>query len=404
MKVATLLSLAVAVLAFTDASPIYRRPHADISHKGHKGHKSHKGHSVPLTRNPHYKHNVKAEMSKLNKRYPGLNILNAGTVPLTDVNPDVEYYGTVSVGTPAQDFKLDFDTGSSDIWFPASSCTDSACTSHSQFDPSKSSSYAEDGRSWQISYGDGSAASGILGTDLVSVGGISVKQTIGLASTESGSFGSSPSDGLFGLGFDTIESVSGVKTFMDNAVAAGVLDQPVVSVFLPSVRKNGGTGGEYLFGGIDNSKFTGSLTYVPVSQPGYWQIAIDDVGYNGQSIGQSSQGIVDTGTTLIIVSTDAAKAIHDNISGATNDPNNGWLIPCSLSSSTDNISFTLGGTAFNVPVADLAFQDVGDGSGNCVSGVQGGQDLWILGDVFIKNNYCVFDLGNSQVGVAPLNY
>ncbi|KAF8939951.1 aspartic proteinase IV [Dissophora ornata] len=403
MKITFLVSLAAAVMVLTDAAPVNRRPNL-----GKTQHKSvhHGGHSIPLTRNSNFKHNTRGQMAKLNRRYPGINILaSSGSVPLTDSNPDLEYYGTVSIGTPGQDFKLDFDTGSADIWFPSSTCTTSGCKAHSQFDSSKSSTFKEDGRSWSVSYGDGSTASGILGTDAVNVGGISVQQTIGLATSESSQFASGPSDGLFGLGFDSLESVSGVQTFMDNAIAAGVLSQSVVSVFMPSVRRNGGVGGEYLFGGIDTSKFSGELTYVPISQQGYWQIAIDDVGYNGQSIGQSSQGIVDTGTTLVIVSDTAAQAIHANIQGATNDPTNGWLVPCSLSSSTDNVSFTMAGTAFNVPVADLAFEAVGDGSGNCVSGVQGGQnDLWILGDVFIKNNYCVFDQGNSQVGIAPLNY
>ncbi|KAG0343881.1 hypothetical protein BGZ54_006041, partial [Gamsiella multidivaricata] len=145
------------------------------------------------------------------------------------------------------------------------------------------------------------------------VGGISVRQTIGLATKESSQFASSPEDGLFGLGFDTIESVSGVKTFMDNAIAAGVLAQPVVSVFLPSERVFNGQGGAYLFGGIDTTKFSGSLTYAAVTQKGYWQIAITAAAYNGRSLGQSSQGIVDTGTTLIIVGDAAATAIHKNI-------------------------------------------------------------------------------------------
>ncbi|KAG0034810.1 hypothetical protein BGZ81_002902 [Podila clonocystis] len=395
MKIAALVSLAVAILAFTEASPINRRPRPDAA-----------GHSVPLTRNKNYKPNTKAQIAKLNARYPGLRILadSSGNVPLTDVSPDLEYYGSVSVGTPAQVVKLDFDTGSSDIWFPSSTCTTTACETHTRFNSAKSSTFQNDGRSWTISYGDGSSASGTLGSDIVSVGGISVRQTIGLAAKESSQFGSSPEDGLFGLGFDTIESVSGVKTFMDNAIVAGVLVQPVVSVFLPSERLFNGEGGAYLFGAIDNTKYTGSLTYVPVTKKGYWQVLVQDAAFNGQSLGQTSQGIVDTGTTLIIVGDAAAQAIHDQIDGATNDPNNGWLVPCSAAQSPDNISFKLGGTSFNVPVADLAFEDLGDGSGNCVSGVQGGQDgLWILGDVFIKNNYCVFSQTSSpSIGIAPI--
>ncbi|KAF8975910.1 hypothetical protein BGZ52_008490, partial [Haplosporangium bisporale] len=110
MKITALVSLAVAVLAFTEASPIDRRPHPDSN-----------GHSVPLTIKKNYKHNGRAQLAKLAARYPQLGLqeryahlrsdaASSGHVPLTDVPTDLEYYGSVSVGTPAQVVKLDFDT------------------------------------------------------------------------------------------------------------------------------------------------------------------------------------------------------------------------------------------------------------------------------------------------------
>ncbi|KAF9369143.1 hypothetical protein CPB97_003876, partial [Podila verticillata] len=110
MKITALVSLAVAVLAFTEASPIDRRPQPDNN-----------GHSVPLTINKNFKHNGRAQIAKLAARYPQLglqerfahlrnNAASSGHVPLTDVPTDLEYYGSVSVGTPAQVVKLDFDT------------------------------------------------------------------------------------------------------------------------------------------------------------------------------------------------------------------------------------------------------------------------------------------------------
>jgi len=112
MKITALVSLAAAVLAFTDASPINRRPNHSLPKTVGNSVVAHKGHSIPLTRNPHFKHNTKAQIAKVNKRYPGINVLAAGSgsVPLTDAPTDLEYYGTVSIGTPAQDVKLDFDT------------------------------------------------------------------------------------------------------------------------------------------------------------------------------------------------------------------------------------------------------------------------------------------------------
>ena len=203
----------------------------------------------------------------------------------------------MEVGNPPQTFNLNFDTGSADIWFPTLSCKSPACTAHTRYNASASSTYRKDGRLWDITYGDGSEANGILASDMVNVGGIQVRQTIGLATNESVDFETSPEDGLFGLGFRSIQSVPGVKTFMDNAIAANAVTLPVVSAYLPSVRRNGGKDGHYIFGAIDDTKFQGNLTYVPVTKRGYWQISIEDVSFNGKSLNHTTQGIIDTGTT-----------------------------------------------------------------------------------------------------------
>ncbi len=56
---------------------------------------------------------------------------------------------------------------------------------HSLFDPKKSSTFKKaQGQEWKIQYGDGSSASGDVGTDVVTIGGLKIEnQSIELAKT-----------------------------------------------------------------------------------------------------------------------------------------------------------------------------------------------------------------------------
>lgn len=64
------------------------------------------------------------------------------------------------------------------------------------------------GSTWKIQYGDQSSASGIVGTDVVNLGGLTIKdQAIELASNVSAQFVESPGDGLLGLAMGSINTV-----------------------------------------------------------------------------------------------------------------------------------------------------------------------------------------------------
>ncbi|CAO3676263.1 unnamed protein product [Umbelopsis ramanniana] len=325
-----------------------------------------------------------------------IGVSATGDVPVTDDGTDVEYYANVSVGTPKQNFKLDFDTGSSDMWF-CSTLGDSTESGKNKYDPTKSSTYKKDGRAWKISYGDGSTSSGVLGTDTVYLGDLAIKnQTIEMAKTISDSFSSGPIDGLLGLAFDTITTVKGVKTPTDNLVSQNLISQPIFGVFLGK-EKNGG-GGEYIFGGYDETKVGGTLTTVPVdSSQGFWGITVDDLAAGSTSTGSFS-GILDTGTTLLLLPQQQADQIAQQFN-ATNNGDGTYTLPDDTSNLTD-LTFTIGGATFTVPSSDLVFEQY-QGKNIAAFG-SAGMDFAILGDVFLKNNYCVFNTADPSVQIAPL--
>lgn len=83
--------------------------------------------NIPLTKNKDYKPNAKNAIQKVLAKYHRHRSTSSssnststdgiGRVPVTDYYNDIEYFGQVKVGTPGVTLKLDFDTGSSDLWF-----------------------------------------------------------------------------------------------------------------------------------------------------------------------------------------------------------------------------------------------------------------------------------------------
>ena len=88
-----------------------------------------------------------------------------GSEALTEEDDGRSWAGPISIGTPGQSFVIDFDTGSSDLWVPSTSCTSDNCSSKSKYNPSASSTSSQKNGTFEIQYGDGSEVSGPIYTD-----------------------------------------------------------------------------------------------------------------------------------------------------------------------------------------------------------------------------------------------
>ncbi|TAQ83373.1 hypothetical protein B7494_g8310 [Chlorociboria aeruginascens] len=342
---------------------------------------------------------------------------DTGEVGAEDQQNDSMYLCPVSIGTPAQTLLLDFDTGSSDLWVwstELSKSIQSQGSSHTIFDPTKSSTFkTSKGSSWKISYGDSSSASGTVGTDNVTIGGLTIKnQAVELAKTLSAQFEQSTGDGLLGLAWGSINTVTPtpVQTPVENMISQDDIPQTaeLFTAKLGSWRDaNDPDKGEsfYTFGYIDTTTLAGQdVYYTPVdNSQGFWMFDSTTTEVNGTPITQSGNtAIADTGTTLALVSDDVCEAIYNAIPGSSYDETQqGWVFPNNLTADQlPVVTFAVGGKQFPVQKEDLGFADAGNNT--VYGGIQsrGSMTFDILGDVFLKSIYAVFDQGNTRFGAV----
>ncbi|XP_029291625.1 pepsin A-like [Cottoperca gobio] len=356
-------------------------------------------HKIPLIKGKTARQDLQEkglwEQYRLEHPYnPMAKFYQSGTESMTN-DADLSYYGAISIGTPPQSFTVIFDTGSSNLWIPSVYCSSQACQNHHKFNPQQSSTFKWGDQPLSIQYGTGSMT-GYLASDTVEVGGISIaNQVFGISKTEAPFLAHMLADGILGLAFQTIASDNVMPVF-DTMVKDGLVSQAMFSVYLSSKSEQGS---EVIFGGVDSSHYTGQINWIPLSSATYWQIKMDSVTINGQSVACAGgcQAIIDTGTSLIVGPTNDINNMNSWVGASTNQYGEA-TVNCQNIQSMPEVTFTLNGHAFTIPASAYVSQS----SYGCSTGFgQGGsQQLWILGDVFIRQYYAVFDSQSKYIGLA----
>lgn len=331
----------------------------------------------------------------------------ANSLGLDIESKDVSYLATVQIGTPARNFSVVVDSGSSDFWVGGENCQSvdgiSGCGEHVFLGSNFSSSFVDSGNPWGIKYGAGSV-NGTLITDDVSIAGLSLPQhKFGIATSETPEFSddSIAFDGIMGLARSELSNQNN-PTPIDALVAANLLTNSIVSYKMDRVRDKGNDG-QITFGALDTTKFDPktAVTVNNINNNGFWEATMDDVTVDGQTLGLSRSALLDTGTTLIIAPDADANALHQAIPGSTVDAGT-LLIPCNTKSV---VSLTFGGRAFNIDSGDLAFGPSRI-KGQCVFAVSPGtlfdDQTWLVGATFLKNVYFSTDVGNNSMTLANL--
>lgn len=318
-----------------------------------------------------------------------------------------EYYGKISIGTPPQEFTVVFDTGSGNLLLPSTQCGDEACTSHKRFDASASSSatniaFADkpdkpvdkvgDRDVVTITFGTGEI-SGVFIKDTICVGSICTHGDF-VASTEESDepFSLVPFDGIFGLSLPQMSEAPHFN-ILDCMIRDKVLETNMFAVFFGATDDEES---EITFGEYKTARMASELFWVPVSNPGYWQVEMEDIVVDGkrQALCHGNcQVAVDTGTSLMAGPTDIINSLIDKLN-VSNDCSNYKKLP--------DLGFLVGEHALNLKPDDY----IDKGEDGCsvalmtldIPPPKG--PLFIFGDPFLRKYYTVYDRQQLKVGFA----
>lgn len=212
---------------------------------------------------------------------------------------DYDYYGEISLGTPKQTFKVNFDTGSSNLWVPTNRCRN--CNNRKEYMSKSSSTYVKNGTKVTIPYRSGNVK-GFLSKDTLSLGSITLTSvTFTEINEEMGTdYYFSVFDGVLGLGYPP-KAVGGATPVFDVMISENKVPSPIFSFYLGR-NKTDSIGGEITFGGMNNNHYSGKITYVPVTTKGFWQFKMDNgkLGTNTTVCSGGCQAIANTGSPFII--------------------------------------------------------------------------------------------------------
>ena len=333
------------------------------------------------------------------------------------------YSLNMTLGTPEQDFQVNIDTGSSDLWVNAPdsrlcSRVGSPCDGGGTYNANASSTYNYVGSWFNISYVDGSGASGDYATDTMSFSDHTIKNfQFGIG------YNSSSPQNIRGIGYPLNEAqvtavdMHAYKNLPARLASDGTIASRSFSMWLNDL--DAGTG-NLLFGGVDRAQYRGDLVSRPIQRANSdvphteFYITLNSVDLDGENLGSdlALAVLVDSGTTLTYLPDDMTATIYDAVNARFDKSQGSALVPCSLGRQSANMTFRFSDPAvIEVPIDEMVLDvlsDTGDATSYaedsqraCLFGIapsDGGSA--VLGDTFLRSAYVVFDMDNNEVAIA----
>ncbi|KAK8100235.1 hypothetical protein PG999_010609 [Apiospora kogelbergensis] len=326
------------------------------------------------------------------------------------------YLAEISIGTSAEPQKVEvlLDTGSFELWVNPD-CQKSyeprICGVFGQYDPTKSSTSKNLQQPYQIQYGSGSTSGTYYMDDIFFSGAKITAQQFGVANMSDAVW-----FGIMGLARGRGNGFINYNTIVDSIAAQGYANSRLFSMDLgPQGQPAGFTNGQIVFGGVDTSKFDGTLIQM-LTDPNepHYTVYLNNLDIRVPTAtekvpvvifprpGRFSL-IVDSGTTLSLLPKYIVDALAAQFPGAVSDGHGGYTVPCAYQQQNGTVAFSLSATSaggrsvpaspiitVNVPYSEFIWNAGGD---FCYLGAWADDSIgvYILGDTFLRGAYVVFD-------------
>ncbi|KAL6708269.1 hypothetical protein ACN47E_003193 [Coniothyrium glycines] len=321
------------------------------------------------------------------------------TVQQTLDNLETLYFANASLGTPAQNFRLHIDTGSSDLWVNAATsqlCQSGGnqCGESGTYNANDSSTYQYVNSVFNISYVDGSGASGDYAKETFRFGGQTVEDLqFGVGYT------SSSPEGILGIGY-TINEVAvgraGLEPYPNlpqKLVDDGTINSNAYSLWLNDLDASTGS---ILFGGVDSDKFHGELQTLPI---------IPEQGQYAEFI-IALTVLLDSGSSLMYLPDDVVRSLYRTFDAQYDATQGAAFVDCDMANQEGTLDFVFSGVNIQVPLNELVIvATVSRGRPVCILGIgPAGNSVSVLGDTFLRSAYVVYDLANNEISLAQTNF
>ncbi|KAM5543337.1 hypothetical protein V8D89_003211 [Ganoderma adspersum] len=336
-----------------------------------------------------------------------------------DTSDNVWYAVEITLG--GQNFTVQLDTGSSDLWLFA---PDRPMQLTNTTDLLTSETYGKREVQGSVQFAE------------LQIGDFVIKSQAFLQAIDKHEFDLRGYDGILGMAFDVGPIHAKVQAEWGPEAADALALSPMTALFTqnaslpnnfdiqlsrPETELSDTADGLFVISshaaGFENVTGAPKLSRVA---PAHWSVAMDEMLINGQSFSFNKSRVagappgkivaaLDTGSLLSALPPAAVDAIYGSVPGAVYDNvTEAWLVPCDRS---PNLTFVFGGQSFPIHPLDLTFPIINTLPINdqwdtdvteCINAFQylaadptssDGFDI-ILADVFLHNAYASFDYGD----------